>query len=242
MGAFWQPMKDTFINRLAMFRASLQVLEKPEFKTLWFSRPPLKFTEKAAQALAMTDDLGRIGGLQEAGVSGTTAQKAKEEAELEQAAFEIGQRVSLYLLDQGNLADAQKVRLPLSRWQALRDEALLEKARLLVTLATAAADAQGADYGITPGEVARLTQELEDFALFVEAPAAAIAERKALTESLRERFAAVEQKFQELDALIRFYGQTAEGKQMIAVYENARSVRDLGANGGKKPDVAPVVG
>ena len=119
----------------------------------------------------------------------------------------------------------------------------LARARALQSLAQVAADDPAtASYGITAAAVAQLAKEADDYEAIVGGPAAAIAERKALTESLRERFNAVEAKFEELDDLILGFDGTAAGWALIAAYQAARIVRDAGRGPASSPSgvTAPV--
>jgi len=62
----------------------------------------------------------------------------------------------------------------------------------------------------------------------ITAPQQAIAERKARTQQLRQRFNVVESQFQVLDRLIEFFRATPQGRDMIAAWQASRVIRDLG--------------
>jgi hypothetical protein len=142
------------------------------------------------------DELAEYGRQQEMATTGATEQKEVEETELEQEAFVFGGVLAIWLRDQGKDEDAAKVDLTLSGWRALRDQQLLEKARLVHQLGkgvTAGPDAQAAAaYGITPKALATLKKETDDYDTVIAAPQQAIAERAARTRQLRDRFHAVE--------------------------------------------------
>ena len=56
---------------------------------------------------------------------------------------------------------------------------------------------QAADYGITAAAVTSANKEVEEYAAVVSTPQASIADRKSLTQALRDHFSAVEAKFMQ---------------------------------------------
>lgn len=225
-------MQDEFVNRLGMFRTSLGTLDRPDYKPIWQDQPPVIFTTKVAAAQQAVDDLAEFGRQQEAATTGATEQKQVEEAELEQQAYVFGSVLAICLRDLGDNENAAKVDLTLSGWRGLRDQQLLEKARLAHQLGAAVAGgpdaATAAAYGITPEALASLKQETDDYEAVISAPQQAIAERKARTRQLRQRFNAVEDQFEVLDRLIELFRGTPAGRDMIAAWQAARVIRDLG--------------
>ena len=69
----------------------------------------------------------------------------------------------------------------------------------------------------------------------ITAPQQAIAERKARTAQLRQRFNAVESQFQVLDRLIELFRATPEGRDMTAAWQASRVTRDLGHGPSSQP-------
>ena len=116
---------------------------------------------------------------------------------------------------------------------------MLDKGRLARDLAQGvvggAKAAQAVDYGITAAAVASVNKEVEEYAGVVSAPQAGIAERKSITEQLRERFNKVEAKFAVIDDMSLQFNATAAGRALIASHKTARIVRDLGAGPGPQP-------
>jgi hypothetical protein len=102
---------------------------------------------------------------------------------------------------------------------------------------TTGPQAAAAEYGITAAKEAVLDKEIKDYAVVMATPQASIADRKSLTEQMRAKFNAVEGKFDSLDNLVLQFNGTAAGRALIAAYQAARIVRDLGA--GPKPPKPP---
>jgi len=69
------------------------------------------------------------------------------------------------------------------------------------------------------------------------APQQAIAERKARTQQLRQRFNALESQFQVLDPVIELFCPTREGRDKIAAWQASPVIRDL-AHGPSSPSPA----
>lgn len=73
----------------------------------------------------------------------------------------------------------------------------------------------------------------------VGAPAGARSTRKAKTDALPGKFAAVEEKFAELDDLIVQFGTTVLGRAFVDAWFNARQVVALGRRAAKPKPPAP---
>ena len=232
-------MKDEFVNRLGMFRTTLGTLNRAEYKPVWENQPPAVFATKVEAAGQAVEELAEFGRQQETATAGATEQKQIEEAELEQEAYVFGGVLAIWLRDQGDEENAAKVDMTISGWRGLRDQQLLEKARLVHQLGegvTTGADAEAAAaYGITPEALASLKKETDDYDAAITAPQQAIAERKARTRQLRERFNAVESQFQVLDRLIELFRATPTGRDMIAAWQASRVIRDLGHGPSSQP-------
>ncbi len=232
-------MRDEFANRHAMHLTVLNLLEKPESKAIWEDNNPLKFTEKAGDFRTKTTALTATIAEQTNIITGQAEEKDREEDELEVIAQEYGSVFAEYLSDQGREGEAAEFELPLSRWQGLRDTALLAKATLLKTRLTAAlaADAPGlTEYGISPADLVLYTKELTDYEKVIQNPSGAIATRKALTAALRPDFREVLNILLSMDRLVLRFRTTPEGKAFAANWKTARTVRDLGSN---NPDPEP---
>jgi hypothetical protein len=232
-------MQNEFANRQAMHLTVLDFLDQPTSKTIWDGKPPVAFTQKVAAFRAKVADLTTLIASQQAAITGLTADKDREEEELEDLAFEIGQALAAYFVDKGREADAEKIDLPRSAWRRLRDTALLAKAALLQGLldAALAADTAGlAPYGITPADSTALAKELADYAALAAAPAGGISTRRALTQALRPSFREANEILAALDRLVPRFRRAAGGPAFIANWRTARIIRDLGS--GPAPDPA----
>ena len=210
-------MQDEFVNRLGMFRTALGTHNRPEHQSVQQNQPPAIFATKVAVAQQAVD----------------------EEAELEQEAYVFGGALAIRFLDQGNEENAAKVDLPLSGWRRLRDQQLLEKAKLVHQLGESVTSGPNAatatDHGITPDSLAKLKKETDDYDAVITAPQQAIAERKARTRQLRDRFNAVESQFQTLDRMVQLFRATPAGQDLIAAWQASRVTRDLGRGPSQPP-------
>lgn len=232
-------MKDEFTNRLGAFRTTIDFLFAPANQPKWNGLPPVRFT-----ALA-TDASGAVAGLEEfcqaqgSVITGAAVDKAKEEAELEGAAFVLGQAVAECYRALGNEADAAKCAFSLTGWRRMRDAALLANAREVIRIAgvllAGPNAAAAAECGITAPGVAACQKEADDFATVISAPQQAIAGKKALTGLLRDRFNEVEAIFGRMDGLVEQFPD----KVFVAAYHAARVVRDLGHGPGTTPPAPP---
>ena len=233
-------MQDEFANRLDSFDRSLAVLDLPEHKPLWENQPPLAVTTKVGEARTMVGELKTAQQKQEAGTGGATAEKDREETELEEAAGILAEALVIYYTDKGQETEAGEVNLTESDWTKLRDQQLLAKSQLVIDRATVlssgATAVDAAKYGITPAAVLSVTKERTDYDNIVNAPGVTIAVRKALTTGFRPAFKLTEKKFAEVDKLIRQFRTTAAGRTMIAAWNAARIIKDAGhAGGGEAP-------
>jgi hypothetical protein len=227
-------MKNEFTNRLGMFNTSLTTLNKDPFKAVWFQQDPKIFTAKVAEAGQAVTDLKEFCKKQSIIITGSAEDKAREAAEAEDAAYPIARALVQWFRDQKDETNAAKVDLSLTDLRRMRDQDLLAQLNTTLELAqgvTGGAQAvQAAAYGLTVAKVAALASEIADFAEFINAPQSSIADRKALTMQLRVKFNAVEEKFAALDDLILNFNTTAPAHALVAAYQAARVVRDIGGS------------
>lgn len=236
-------MRDEFTNRLGMFDTTLANLNKPANKAVWFQQPPVVFTAKVADATAAVEALRDFCRKQETAITGAAQDKLREEKEAVEVAHTLGRALVTWFRDQADETNAAKVDLSESGWRRLRDQILVDTGRLVRELAqgvVAGPKAAEADtYGINAAAVASLNKEVEEYAAVVSAPQTGIADRKRLTEQMRERFNAVEVKFGALDDMILQFGSTEAGRALVASHKAARIVRDLGAGPSPTPPPTP---
>lgn len=231
-------MQGVYANRLAMYQTSRGTLNTPANKSVRFQQVPLVFTTKVGQALAALTDLETLVGQQDKAITGAAQDKQREETELEDAAHLLGGTLAIWLRDQGDETQAAQVDLPISGWRRLRNPQLLEKARLTRDVAQSVLSgpqAPAATYGLATAVVTSLTKEIDDYAAVITAPQQNIAERKALTSQLRDRFNAVEAQFATLDHLILQFNTTPAGQTQIATYQVSRTIRDHGHRAATTP-------
>lgn len=234
-------MKDEFTNRLNAFRTTLDFLNAPANKPKWDGQPPLRFISRVAEAAEAVAGLAMFCQQQGAVIKGAAVDKAREEKELEDAAFVLGQAVAECCRGLGNAADAARVAFSKSAWRGMRDAALLANAREVIRLAEGLLAgthvAVAAECGISAASVAACKKEAGDYEAVISAPQQAIAGRKATTAQMRDRFNAVEAVFASLDGLVEQFPD----KVFVAAYHAARVVRDLGHGpGGEAPPAPPV--
>ncbi|MBI3876193.1 MAG: hypothetical protein HY300_09615 [Verrucomicrobia bacterium] len=236
-------MKDEFTNRLGMFDTTLLNLNTTTHKAVWFQPPPLVFTAKVADATSALVDLRAFCGRQTTDITGAAVDKEREGKEAIAVAHTLGRALVTWFRDQADETNAAKVDLPESGWRRLRGEELLAKGRLARDLAQGVVSgpkaAQAVDYGITAEAVTSVNKEVEEYGAVISAPQASIADRKSLTQAMRDRFNAVEAKFAALDDMILQFGGTVAGRDLIASHQEARIIRDLGAGPGQPASPTP---
>ena len=227
-------MKNEFTNRLGMFNTSLITLNTDAHKPVWFQKDPKIFTAKVAEAGQSFGELSAFCQKQAVIISGSAEDKAREAIEAEDAAHPIARALVQWFRDQKNETNAAKVDFSLSALRRMRDQDLLAQLNTTLELAQGVTDgaqaAPAADYGLTAAKVAALSKEIADYAQIINAPQSSIADRKALTARLRAQFNAVEEKFAALDDLILNFNTTAAAHSLVAAYQAARIVRDLGGS------------
>lgn len=246
-------MRDEFTNRRTMFRNTLHTLDEPPQKSVWFNQPPLVFTPKVADARAKFTSLDTFCASYETLSTGATLDKAREELELEDLAHRVGQLLAAFARDSAHEDLAAQVDFSLSNWRKLRNETLLDRARIVrnqlqQTLAAvipppvpppSTVGPNPADYGLLPSLVTQLDKEIHDYELALTAPRQRISSKKALSEQLRPRFAEVEAAFSQLDTLIVGFNTTEPGRHLIAAYLAARTVVDAGHGPSTPPSPTP---
>lgn len=220
-------MKDSYTNRLDAFRATLSFLDDPERIGIWKDKAPLRFGKRAGEARDAVAGLAEFCEKQTSAIGGVAVDKAREEAELEDAAYLLGQAVAVCCRELGDETSAMKVDFSLSAWRGLRDALLLSTARETIKiarklLADHLEDAE--DCGITAQMVNETEREANEFEAALGTPRVAIGERRALTAALRDRFNAVEGIFQKMDSLVEQFRDDV----FIDGYFAARSIVDAG--------------
>jgi len=232
-------MKDEFTNRLGAFRTTIDYLFAPANNVKWNGQPPLRFGKRAAEAAGAVNALAEFCQRQSVVITGAAADKAREEKELEDAVFVLGQAVAECCRSLGHEADAAKCGFPISTWRGMRDAHLLATAREVIRIATAVMNgpnaAAAAECGITPQSVAACQKEADDYQAVITAPQQGIASRKALTGLLRDRFNEVEAIFAAMDGLVEQFTD----RTFVQGYHAARTVRDAGHGPTPTPPAPP---
>ncbi len=162
-------------------------------------------------------------------ITGHAADKDREETELEDLSHEIGRALADYYNDAEQEQNAHSVEFSISSWRRLRDEQLLNRSRILAAKLTQALTADAATlatYGLDQADADKLAQAIDDYAADIATPSNAIAERKALTASLRGNYKSISNLLGSMDKLIlRFRSQT-QGREFAAQWQAARVIRD----------------
>lgn len=232
-------MQDTFTNRLDSFNTTLTYLDSDSVRQLWLNQAPMGFTKRSAEAAAATAELAEFCGKQSSVITGAAKDKAKEQAELETTAHILGAAVTECYRELQDEATAAKADFSLSQWRRFRDATLLSTAREVIALAQSALQdhpTQAADCGITQVLIATTSGDAADFDEVINTPQSAIAQRKALTALLRDRFNVVEALFSKMDNLILQF--RPGNPDFVEGYFAARRTRDLGH--GPKPTVPAI--
>jgi hypothetical protein len=233
-------MNDYYLNRINMGRKVFACLDAPDHEPLWKNQPPLRLTAAVAEARVLLTDFETLAKNLSQSTTGSAADKAREERELEDAAHELGRLVVRCCRAAGDEAGAATFDRPISGWRKMRDETLLQTARALEAKAGAiAAMPAGADYGITPARVAALKKEADDYDALIVAPDEAINRRVIATQKVRGAYAAFDDKLDEIGDLLLPLRSTAAGAELVAAYEQARTINDRGRRPGENPEPPP---
>jgi len=235
-------MQNEYGNRHNMYLTVLKLLESPEYLSVWKDQKPLPFTARAAQLGPMVNALTNLIAAQLTATTGYAETKAREEAELENIAYEISQTLADWYEENGRDGDANQIDLALSTWQELRDSELIAKARILYNklTETLATDAAALDaYGITADDATQLAKELADFENITADPSLAISVRRSLTVTLRPKFREVSQLLKKMDRLVPRFRKTEAGTAFANAWDAARIIRDLGGSAPDSPPPAP---
>ena len=229
-------MNDYYLNRINMGRKVFACLDAPDHEPLWKNQPPLRLTAAVSEARVLLTNLENLANALSQSTTGSAADKAREERELEDAAHELGRLVVRCCRAAGDEAGAATYDLTISGWRKMRDETLLQTARALEAKAgSIAATPAGADYGITPARVAALKKEADDYAALIVAPDEAISRRTATGQQVRAAYAAFDERLDEVADLMLPLRATAAGAALVAAFEQARTINDRGRRPGEDP-------
>ena len=233
-------MNDRVLNRINSARKTLGCLDEPAHKLIWQNQPPVIFTTKVGEANTLLAALLLTGQNQEKSTTGTTADKGREERELEDAAHTMAQALVTCCTDGNDLTTAAPFKMNITQWRVLRDEQLLAKAHALadaVAGVIAAGPVHASQYGLDTLTHSQLLKEADDYEALIAAPDSAIAARSALTASIPTQLAALEAKIDQLDSLLPQFRTKPGGPEFIAKYRLTRQINDRGH--GPAPDAPP---
>jgi hypothetical protein len=235
-------MQNEYANRQNMHLTVLKLLDSPEHEAVWKDQKPTAFTARATQLRPLVQSLTDLIAGQQTATTGYAETKEREEQELENLAHEIGQTLADWYEENGREGDSAQIDLSLSAWQRLRDTELIAKARLLhqkLTAALAENPTALADYDLTPADATLLAKETADFEQITADPAAAISRRRALTLSLRPRFAEISQLLKKMDRLVLRFRRNDAGAAFASAWQASRITRDLGGSAPVEQSSAP---
>jgi hypothetical protein len=234
-------MQNEYANRQNMHLTVLKLIDTPEHEAAWKDQKRTAFTTRAAQFRPLVQALTDLIAGQQTTTTGYAETKEREEQELEALAHEIGQTLADWYEENGREGDSAQINLSLTAWQRLRDTELIAKARLLhqkLTAALAENPTELADYDLSPADAILLAKETADFEKITADPAAAISRRRALTVTLRPKFAEVGQLLKKMDRLVFRFRRTEPGAAFAGAWETSRIIRDLGGSAPAEPEPA----
>ena len=235
-------MQNEYGNRQNMHLTVLKLIDTPEHEAGWKDQKPTALTTRAAQLRLLIHSLTALIAAQQAATIGYAETKDREEMKLETLDHEIGQTLADWYEENGREGDSAQIDLSLSAWQRLRDTALIAKSHLLhqkLTAALAENPTGLAEHDLTPADAILLAKELADFEEITADPAAAISRRRALTVTLRPKFAEVGTLLKKMDRLLLRFRRTEPGAAFANAWTTSRIIRDLGASAPAEPE--PVV-
>ena len=237
-------MNDRIVNTINMARRSLACINKPEHSALWAATPPLIFGTKVTAATNLLAEVEDLAQKQTRATTGSAVDKAREEKELEDICFALGNAIVDCCLDAGDAAGAAPYDIPLYKWRILRDETLLQRADDLATAIAAriSADAPtAATYGLDTLSHSQLVKETNDYRAYIVAPDTAIGERATATRALRAKVKELLAAFEPIDRLIVQYKTTPAGETFVNTYITARNTYDRGHGPGEdEPAPTPI--
>ena len=235
-------MQNEYANRQNMHLTVLTLLDTPQYQAAWKDQKPLPFTARAAELRPLVAGLTALISGQQTATTGYAETKEREEQELETLAHELGQTLADWYDENGREGDSAQIDLSLTAWQRLRDTELIAKAKLLhqkLTTALAENPTALAEYDLTPADATLLAKETADFEKITADPAAAISRRRALTVTLRPKFAEVAQLLKKMDRLVLRFRRTEPGTAFANAWAASRTIRDLGTSAPATP--APAI-
>ncbi len=225
-------MNDKIANQLNSYRSRLACLDKPEHKSIWENKPPVIFTSKVRLAREAIVALAETASIQSAPITGSAADKRREEKELEEECYKVARAIVNFAHDTADETTAAKYDFPLSGWRRMRNETLIQRARLLEedakSLATGASSVMASQYGITPAAVAALKKEADEYETYLVAPQQGIAARSALTDSLPVRSREIAAIFDQIADLLPQFATTPAGESFVAAYQASSLILDRG--------------
>lgn len=205
-------MNSRISNYITSFRTRFACLDLPANRPVWEGQKPQAFTAKAALARQALEVLAKAAAAQSTITTGSAADKQRGEEALEDGAHTVAQALAAWAQDHGDLTLAHKYDQPLSHWRRMRDEELLQQARLLESTVTGVLSLpQAADFGLDTDAVNRLRTEIADYEAFIVAPQETIAGRSVLTKSLEDQTRALVRLFDQMEALLPQFNKTPEG-------------------------------
>lgn len=228
-------MKDEFHLKNKMYQRIETHLRDAANEPLWLDQPP-RLTELVESWETKITALGILGTEQEANLSGYSEQQNAAEIALENAAYPLAKKLRQYYKGQGNLAKAAEWTIAASKWQRMREDALLGKAKALrteVTPLTTGTPAPGAFYGITAADLTAFSPLVDTYDAEIANPGAARGGRKARTDSLRPAYAAADDDLYDIDDFIEALRDQSEPHRLfVETYFNLRQIGGGGSDGG----------
>lgn len=238
-------MNDDNLNDLAAFRKRKAFLDDPANKPIWFNVGPPRFTSLAAETYPLVAALGELAADQSVGPKPVNAQQNSAEENLEADSIIMGGAYSEYCKDAGLIAESQQWDIPDTGWIRVREQTLLDQAKLLQTALealTVAVPPAGVDHGITAARVATYGGFVDVFDQEIGKPGARRADRKGMTQAIPDRIRVIRGKFQSMEKLVKQFGGTPAGDLFVTGFLNSGDVDDLpGSPGPATPPASPPV-
>ncbi len=235
-------MKDEFHLKNKMIQRVEAHLRATENESLWLDQPP-RLTELVESWETKTTALGILGTEQEANLSGYSEEQNAAEIALENAAYPLAKKLRQYYKGQGNLAKAGEWTLSATKWQRMREDALLGKAKALlaeITPLTTGTPAPGAHYGITAADVTAFSPLVSAYESEIANPGTAKGGRKARTDSLRPAYHAADEDLYDIDDFIEALRDKSEAhRHFVETYFNIRHIGGGGSDGGAGMNKGP---
>lgn len=214
-------MNDLQENKQSMYKTVITVTD--EHVADWTSIPGFVTAYNAFKSKNSEIDVLKL--IQVTDSTGFAAEKDRKLNLMADKAVKVIGGLNAYAIAVSNDALREKINYPRSAITQARDMDAITYCTIVHDEAFNH-ETDIADYGVTPADVTDLKNALIDFTAIVQAPRAAIADKKAATDMLPAVFKAADEKLAIMDSIVNTLKET--NTAFYEAYYVAREIVDLG--------------